>query len=647
MSMLIDAMPVKRPKVSPETTRRISQSHDHDYCSSSVTLCKSISVVGTSTQQTEPTAVTSSLSAAPSANSTSLQEQSKMASAVPKVLKWEDYLQQVRLGTRSAPNSPTCSPKIQRGSIRTPNNFMVVSVQDSISSNRSVNLASKTSIKNQKEQTTLGASNKQDITLQGFNEYINHLKKKMNNPEAAQDKMPLLVITTSKPQVKSNGPSLNTSTLVPHKRTPASHVLSAMVRKQKVMVRKGEEKAFKVKPQVISTTENTKKPKPSSAQCTTASSVSTGSSGQFLMIQIPTTSGSSMALPLLQKISNKTSSLDLKHVDTANKNALADVTRPLRPSARISAMSTSPNIAFVCPTSAVVNLNSVSNQTLVHTTNSKVHTISVSRPNGKNSDAQSMNLGNVTKPPVTTPTFKLVTSKDGGRETKSLVLSGVTGPLKDILLRLAKQQADNKVLQMKGSPGELEQQTMQNLIDVVGTLKSSEGTNVVAEMGKSDCITVQKKLQPVNCKNPKNLAAVCPTLTLAHEIKQNLSKKSSKPLVEKSAKVLKLEQENMETLTPVISTSPVNSLFPATALVADSALDNSIKLPKPASTCLRNSVEKGSDANSRTELVFTNSSEKVFMSSTVDTASNSNASRKIPTKDGHQVSCFFLLAVLF
>ena len=43
-----------------------------------------------------------------------------------KIVKWQDYLQRVRLGVRSAPNSPTTSPKIPRGASRKVNNFMVM-----------------------------------------------------------------------------------------------------------------------------------------------------------------------------------------------------------------------------------------------------------------------------------------------------------------------------------------------------------------------------------------------------------------------------------------------------------------------------------------------------------------------------------------
>ena len=97
-----------------------------------------------------------------------------------KVLKWQDYLQRVRLGVRSAPNSPTTSPKIPRGAARKINNFMVMEGTD-----KSVKILMPIQSQVPKFQTPLldpltavkiQTKTKTPIHLQEFEEYLAHLE---------------------------------------------------------------------------------------------------------------------------------------------------------------------------------------------------------------------------------------------------------------------------------------------------------------------------------------------------------------------------------------------------------------------------------------------------------------------------------------
>lgn len=116
-----------------------------------------------------------------------VEEGNKMPPA--KVLKWQDYLQRMRLGVRSAPNSPSTSPKIPRGAARKVNNFMVGGVEKSnqkfqtkpqaqaIQSTSSPLLDPLTAVKIQTK--TKGPP----LKLQEFQDYLAQLENKKHNKE--------------------------------------------------------------------------------------------------------------------------------------------------------------------------------------------------------------------------------------------------------------------------------------------------------------------------------------------------------------------------------------------------------------------------------------------------------------------------------
>uniref|UniRef100_F6ZE29 Uncharacterized protein n=2 Tax=Ciona intestinalis TaxID=7719 RepID=F6ZE29_CIOIN len=144
-AVLIDPLPKKRQKVAAdakkenimESTTECTEkpSADHDYCQKNEDSQSSDSDILSAALKA------SGLPKKKKKREISDEEKNKEAKAANKVLKWEEYLQRVRLGIRSAPNSPTCSPKIKRGSARPINNFMVALA----TKNSSINLAASNS----------------------------------------------------------------------------------------------------------------------------------------------------------------------------------------------------------------------------------------------------------------------------------------------------------------------------------------------------------------------------------------------------------------------------------------------------------------------------------------------------------------------
>ena len=150
-----------------EDEREVEERHllDHNYCML-VTVSEQNSAVESQTETVE-----NSMEVAPS----------KPPQAC-KILKWQDYLQRVRLGVRSAPNSPTTSPKIPRGAARKVNNFMVMDGTDGnvkfimpvpppAPKPPSPLLDPLTAVKVQTKAKT-------SIRLQEFEEYLAHLETK-------------------------------------------------------------------------------------------------------------------------------------------------------------------------------------------------------------------------------------------------------------------------------------------------------------------------------------------------------------------------------------------------------------------------------------------------------------------------------------
>uniref|UniRef100_H2YN70 Uncharacterized protein n=1 Tax=Ciona savignyi TaxID=51511 RepID=H2YN70_CIOSA len=101
--------------------------------------------------------------------------QEALAKSANKVLKWEEYLQRVRLGIRSAPNSPTCSPKMKRGSARPINNFMVALAAANTASNVTSPSPQPTVLKPPIIQAQM-PKQKQAIKLQEFQDYLANLQ---------------------------------------------------------------------------------------------------------------------------------------------------------------------------------------------------------------------------------------------------------------------------------------------------------------------------------------------------------------------------------------------------------------------------------------------------------------------------------------
>ena len=152
--------------------------HDHDYCRSS-----------TATPSLSPIVNDEDV--------TSNSNEATNAKSIPsgKVLKWQDYLQRMRLGVRSAPNSPSTSPKIPRGAARKVNNFMVGEVGEN-------NAKFKTAAQPQTVKPTLplvdpltavksmAKKKAPAIELQEFKDYLAHLEYQEQEPSVKCDISP-------------------------------------------------------------------------------------------------------------------------------------------------------------------------------------------------------------------------------------------------------------------------------------------------------------------------------------------------------------------------------------------------------------------------------------------------------------------------
>ena len=310
-----------------------------------------------------------------------------------KVVQWEEYLQHVRSGTRSAPNSPAGSPKPIRSSSRksscgkTTNNLKRSNL--TIAQNQSATFASPhvTPIIAAKIQ----ANTKPTIKLQEFQEYLANLKNK-RHPNKTSSSSAEIVAPPGSVAPRNTVRIVQTSSAI------SSTALSLNLANQLPVVQQSKPIApsqpfIKVQ---------------SGGKIHTAAVTSAHTlphpSGPVVMIRIPTQSSTSITGGLLQQ--NFVSTVSSSPVPKTSPSSSAP-------------KATAPKIKRVVANPKTAN-------------------------RFKKSTAQSTQTGTkLCKNPIpnlTSPTFKLITSSKGGGQCKSLILSNVTGQLKDILFALAQQQ---------------------------------------------------------------------------------------------------------------------------------------------------------------------------------------------------------------
>ena len=295
-----------------------------------------------------------------------------------KVVQWEQYLQRVRSGTRSAPNSPTSSPKVHRKQLKKKKMAKSALAIDKTTNVKIV----------QKSKTTA----KPTIKLQEFQEYLANLQ--------------------SKPQSKS----------VPT--TPSAEIVA---------------------PPKLDNSRNSVKLVQSSSPITV--SLSTGR--PMVQQAKPIT----LSQPFIQVKSGgkiHTAAVTSSHTGPRHSSPLVMIRIPPQPNARAQSPNVnSPSLPQKTP-SSVANIVS---QTLVFprvkTSQSTpirplksipVTYASISNNKRRPSVAKTTKEAGASHLAQTgggkNPTFKLMTSSKG----KSVILSNVTGQLKEILTVLAQQQ---------------------------------------------------------------------------------------------------------------------------------------------------------------------------------------------------------------
>ena len=142
-----------------------------------------------------------------------------------KVVKWQDYLQRVRLGIRSAPNSPSTSPKIPRGAARKVNNFMVIEgskKQSEIVTTLPTQAPKPPSpLLDPLTAVKIQTKTKTPIQLQEFEDYLANLEKVQStsptestlsttSPPSSENSPPVSATPTSNDQLSSEDKTVST-----------------------------------------------------------------------------------------------------------------------------------------------------------------------------------------------------------------------------------------------------------------------------------------------------------------------------------------------------------------------------------------------------------------------------------------------------
>ena len=309
-------------------------------------------------------------------------------SAETKVVQWEEYLQRVRYGTRSAPNSPIASPKPPRRKAKkdkvekSPTEAnKVANVTTGKSCQRpsfKKKLSPKPAIKLQEVQDYA----KPTIKLQEFQEYLANLKNKQKKRTTSAEVVTPTVSDYTKNTLKLIQPSSSITVSLSSGRPVVQQAKSITLTQPFIKVTSGGKMHTAV----------------------TSSQIGPNhSAAPLVMIRIPAQ----------QNVSSIANAASLPHSCPDSLTNVAPQTLVF-PVGKTPVSAPSKPIFSVPVTSASVP---------------KMKPVSKS----KRSDIpRSTQVGKEAK----NPTFKLMTSSQG----KSLILSNVTGQLKEILTALAQQQ---------------------------------------------------------------------------------------------------------------------------------------------------------------------------------------------------------------
>lgn len=319
-----------------------------------------------------------------------------------KVVQWEEYLQRVRAGTRSAPNSPASSPKPKRGASRKSSCGKTTTTTSSKKSststapNQSSNFASPhvTPIIAAKIQ----ANTKPTIKLQEFQEYLTNLKNKRHTNKISSSSSAEIIAPTSTTPIRNAVRIVQTSLPV------TTTALSVNLATQQSKPIAPSQPFIKVQ---------------SGGKIHTAAVTSAQTlpyhSGPLVMIRIPNASNApSTNGPSVQNGASTIASPGVsvtRLYTTTNSASLATSKAPSPKIKRVPPKSTSRlKKSAVQSTQTALMANTTSPQS------------------------------NISSPKSSAPTFKLITSSKNGCQSKSLILSNVSGQLKEILLSLVQQQ---------------------------------------------------------------------------------------------------------------------------------------------------------------------------------------------------------------
>ncbi|CAK8675944.1 unnamed protein product [Clavelina lepadiformis] len=544
--MLIDPLPKKKNRPNMDNIKR-----SNTPTSSSTTVTECIEQPFAEHDYCQPTEVKTSkastnvLAAAIEASGITKPEPSeqddqksasKASAPINKVIKWEEYLQQLRSGTRSAPNSPTSSPKMTRGSARQVKNFM----------------ASRNSIVIQKPtpppqptpliEPVIAAKNpkkKPTIKLLEFEQYLAKLqgKEKETSAEIPHD------FTTTPSPISTTSVTVNQANI------DDNH---ATLKKTSVTLSAGSSShsthKYSRQAKAVNVISNTSQP---------FIRISSGGKIHTAAVTSVRTIPASTTPVVMLKIPNHES------ISTSNAMQMPNLTvrQPFAPSV-VTAIPTcliSPKAqSFLAQNGASSTAKASSNHLKDPRMFGKLNEKSqpavlkpISRANWVPAPKQtvkatntSVNGNSTTTATSSAPTFKLITSNKGGVETKSVILSGVTGQLKEILTLLAEQQqATDGQGHVDQQQQQQQQKTLQQLLDAITNMKAknkaNNPANTIPNASVAPTTLSENKVQSqsaggraptlANAKNPtsvkKNVSVPSP-LSLIHEIKQNMNKKT-------------------------------------------------------------------------------------------------------------------------
>lgn len=356
-----------------------------------------------------------------------------------KNVKWEEYLQRQRAGIRSAPTSPGNSPKIKRGTTKT-NNFMVNNKlqrskpqQSPVSPAKPAIVAPIVAVKQAKP--------KKSIELERFEQYMAKLQERKKPGKQTQRVSPSPTITADiTPQQQPTDLSMGTTCNIDGVGGPKVITFTDAKTNRKISVKMekkgGNETMFPAlvsaasgKPQnklmQVVATATTSTPGPTSASKGTSTSspkprarrvyksASTGAAKTRKVYKTATATAKHENNSQTYFTIESSGKVHTATVTPVNGKGFASDPRKGLQQADIRLQSQQPAVL----------------QTIPYDKWKKSGGTAATKPK------------TATKKDQSNPTFKLVAANpNGASPPKSLILSGVTGQLKDILTLLSKQQ---------------------------------------------------------------------------------------------------------------------------------------------------------------------------------------------------------------